>query len=235
MIDGALSMTDVYKRLLPAMRKITAPKPLSQAGVVGVGWARSGGEASGLMGERYLAVDGIDNIISILSDIENGRLSEVDFLELNACNQGCVGGCLTVENPYIAKSRINQLMLSLPMHRSKARALTYADIQTQKELIYQPVGQLDENWEAALKKYARMEALLEELPGLDCGSCGGPSCRALAEDIVLDYASEEDCIFRMRERMLYMTGNEAEADAYLPPPFRKSKESDKTLEKEDIS
>ena len=227
-IDGAISMADIYKRLLPAMRKITEPKKLSKSGIVGIGWARSGGEASGLLvGERYLAVDGIDNIIKILSDFEDGRLSEVSFLELNACTQGCVGGCLAVENPYVAKGRINRLMRNLPVSRNKASEFTYENIHADRELEYQPVGQLDENWEVALQKYARIEALKEELPGLDCGSCGAPSCRALAEDIVMGYASEEDCIFKMRERMLYITGgNEDDADAYLPPPFRKGNDDD---------
>ena len=43
---------------------------------------------------------------------------------------------------------------------------------------------------------------------MDRGSCGAPSCHALAEDIVLGMASEEkDRIFHMRDRMRYMAGN----------------------------
>ena len=57
---------------------------------------------------------------------------------------------------------------------------------------------------------------------LDCGSCGAPSCHALAEDVVLGRASEEDCIFKVRERMQYMAGT-GDADEYLPAPFRKRK------------
>ena len=39
------------------------------------------------------------------------------------------------------------------------------------------------------------------LPGLDCGSCGSPSCRALAEDIVNGYANELNCVFRLNDRI----------------------------------
>ena len=45
---------------------------------------------------------------------------------------------------------------------------------------------------------------------------------ALAEDVVLGRASEEDCIFKVRERMQYMAGT-GDADEYLPAPFRKRK------------
>ena len=65
------------------------------------------------------AVDGIQNIIDILEAVENGFLPDVEFLELNACNQGCVGGCLTIENPYAAKARLKRLMKFLPISRNK--------------------------------------------------------------------------------------------------------------------
>ena len=65
----------------------------------------------------------------------------------------------------------------------------------------------------------RIKELVKTLPGLDCGCCGAPTCSALAEDVVQGYASEEDCIFRMRERMQYLSGT-GDADEYLPAPFR---------------
>ena len=44
---------------------------------------------------------------------------------------------------------------------------------------------------------------------------------------MLGRASEDDCIFKVRERMRSMTGSKAEADDYLPPPFRRRQEPDK--------
>ena len=52
-----------------------------------------------------------------------------------------------------------------------------------------------------MRKMERIDEIFARLPKLDCGSCGAPSCRALAEDIVLGFGSETDCIFRMRERI----------------------------------
>ncbi|MBR0319573.1 MAG: ferredoxin, partial [Clostridia bacterium] len=44
------------------------------------------------------------------------------------------------------------------------------------------------------------------LPGLDCGSCGSPTCRALAMDIVNGYAHEMNCIFKLNERISTLAG-----------------------------
>ena len=46
-----------------------------------------------------------------------------------------------------------------------------------------------------------IDVICESLPGLDCGSCGSPSCRALAEDIVNGYANELNCVFRLNDRI----------------------------------
>ena len=97
-LDGAFAIRDVYLALLGPMKKLDKDnlKPLSASGILGVGWAYVGGESAGRLRERYVAVDGIDNVIRMLEDIEDGRLPEADFVELRACTQGCVGGCLSV-------------------------------------------------------------------------------------------------------------------------------------------
>ena len=47
----------------------------------------------------------------------------------------------------------------------------------------------------------RMQEIDGTLPNLDCGSCGAPSCSALAEDIVRGEADESDCVIRMRQQI----------------------------------
>ena len=43
--------------------------------------------------------------IRVLEDLEDSKFSDLDFIELNSCSGGCVGGVLQVENPYVAKSK----------------------------------------------------------------------------------------------------------------------------------
>ena len=47
----------------------------------------------------------------------------------------------------------------------------------------------------------RIDALEKSLPGIDCGSCGSPTCRALAWDIAHGYANELNCIFKLNDRI----------------------------------
>ena len=47
----------------------------------------------------------------------------------------------------------------------------------------------------------RLDKLTDGLPGLDCGACGSPNCRALAEDIIRGNAFDTDCIVKLRERV----------------------------------
>ena len=44
---------------------------------------------------------------------------------------------------------------------------------------------LDMDFKTAIEKMSRIEEIYQTLPGIDCGACGSPTCRAFAEDIVL--------------------------------------------------
>ena len=49
-----------------------------------------------------------------------------------------------------------------------------------------------------------MNQILETLPGYDCGSCGSPTCKTFAEDIVRGFCSEMDCVHLMKEKLRVM-------------------------------
>ena len=59
-----------------------------------------------------------------------------------------------------------------------------------------------------------LEEIEEKLPGLDCGSCGSPSCRTLAEDIVRGFAKDIDCIFILKDRLKELAGSISELTDY---------------------
>lgn len=226
-LDGAFSVSDIYRSLLDPMKKLPREglPPLASAGCAGVGWAFAGGEAKARGETRYLAVDGIENVIRMLEELEDGRLPDADFIELRACTQGCLGGCFTVENPFTARMHMNQLMRDLPERgiHPESGALVASVLEVTRKPEFLPTYVLDTDRRRAVEKMQRIQQLEEHLPGLRCGSCGAPSCRAFAEDVVMGRASEDDCIFKVRERMQHMTGDNVEADEYLPAPFRRRK------------
>ena len=114
-IDEVVPISDVYFLLINAMKREENIESLSESGMIGVGWASSGGESTAILNEGYLAADGIENVIRVLNSIEDGNIPPVDFIELNACPGGCVGGVMTVQNPFIAKSRLQSLRRYLPV------------------------------------------------------------------------------------------------------------------------
>ena len=81
------------------MDHLDRTEPLQGSGVIGVSWASSGGESAALLNDKYLAADGVENVIRVLEELEDEHIRELEFIELNACSGGCVGGVLTVEKP----------------------------------------------------------------------------------------------------------------------------------------
>ena len=200
--DGAIAISKIYPKLASAMDKLTSIEPLANSGVIGVGWATSGGESAAMLGDRYLAADGIENVIRVLEELEDERIRNVDFVELNACTGGCVGGVLTVENPYVAQARIHTLRKYLPVSQNHLKDGVPDKMMWDKPLEYdENVLSLDKDINRAMEMMEQIEKIEASLPGLDCGSCGAPSCHAMAEDIVKGSAKETECIFKLREQI----------------------------------
>jgi len=85
-----------------------------------------------------------------------------------------------------------------------------------------PAMALSDDMEEAIQRMERMEAILETLPGLDCGSCGAPTCQAMAEDIVRGLGVETDCVFVLRERLQELAQELGELSSKLPPAMKRS-------------
>lgn len=199
-VTGALSVSDMYFRIRSKRKDIQNPLPLSKTGIIGLNWAGTGGEATSLLSDRYLAADGIENCIQVLDEIENGTIRDLDFIELNACNGGCVGGTLNVENPFLAKARIRSLRKYLPVSRNHlGEEETPDDIMLDDEFSDNGCFAIAGDRMTAIAKMAEIEEIYRNLPHLDCGSCGAPSCHALAEDIINCDACEDDCLIKLRE------------------------------------
>lgn len=196
-VDVVISIQDAYFALIGKMKKEETVPALSESGRVGIGWARAGGEATALFNEDYLAADGIDHVIHVLDQIENGNIPPIDFIELNACTGGCVGGVLTIQNPFIAKARIQTLRRYLPVSRNiltKEETDYIPDLYLFEDMPeYEPIARLSDSVIKSMRMMADIQKLRAGLPGIDCGACGAPTCRAFAEDIVRGRATIEEC------------------------------------------
>lgn len=202
-IDNVVAIKDVYPLLLPHMnRDESTLQPLSNSGRIGLGWCNSGGEVGGLLIDSYLAADGIVNILRVLEQIEDEKIHGLKFIELNACNGGCVGGTLTVENAYVATTKTKRLLRYQPVSKSHlSDHLEVKHIYWDDDVEYEPVFRLGNTFKESLDMMHTVEELTQKFPGLDCGSCGAPTCQTLSEDIVRGVATSNDCIYVLREHI----------------------------------
>lgn len=211
LVDGALPINLLFGGInhLLVEKELTAVPHRSSG--IGIGWARAGGENSGVGVGSALAVDGIQNVAILLEELELGKLHDIEYIEALACPQGCVGGALTVENPFVARAMIQKLAgqygdktlpnevqtLYAELIKESARFFTHDKVVHDKSVL-----RLDRDLSKAITKLNRLEAILAKLPEMDCGACGSPTCRSLAEDIVQGIAQLTDCIFILREQLV---------------------------------
>ncbi len=225
-LDGAISISEIFPRLTHEMDNLTEVEPIANSGIIGVSWAGSGGESAALLNEKYLAADGIENVIRVLEELEDERIRELDFIELNACSGGCVGGVLCVENAYVAKARLQRLRKYLPVSQNHLPGDVPGDMEWEGKLEFAPVLKLSDDLMEAMQMMDSIDHICDGLPGLDCGSCGAPSCRALAEDVVKGVAKKSDCIFVLREQIQNVASTLSAMGGFVPPGLREGDEGD---------
>lgn len=208
-VDGAIPISSIFGELKHSLNTLPLDDSILRTTGVGIGWARSGGENVAIKIENAMSVDGIHNVVNLLEEIEMNKLPEIDYIEAMACPEGCVGGALTVENPFVARVGIRKLAEQFkdnelrPEVLKLGRSLASESFFDNKEQLAAKLAlQLDKDLGVAIKKMEKIEEIITTLPGLDCGACGSPTCRSLAEDIVQEQAQLTDCIILLRDELV---------------------------------
>lgn len=173
-----------------------------------VQWARRAGESKHVQAFTkkkltILAVSGMRNTLDVLQELELGRLRGVDFVECRVCDTGCVGGIANADSRFLASLRVNGINTDWDINEKdmeRAEELHAMGLWPMpEELEPRPRMPLSDNVADAMMKLQQMKEIYGGLPHIDCGSCGRPSCRAMAEEIVRGNGSATDCIFKLRE------------------------------------
>lgn len=229
-VTGAIGISSIYSDLLKSLPVQPVTLRGQRASWLGIGWAASGGENAAVEVSNSLVVDEINSVSEILEQIALGKLNDVEHIEALACAGGCIGGPLTVENRFTARHRMKQRAQLLVVEEASqckdSRQCDLEDILGAAErcpIEPRSILRLDEDIVKAMNKIELIEKTLNELPGLDCGSCGSPNCKALAEDIVQGTASETDCVFNLRERVHVLAQEMVKLSGKLPPSLHNNK------------
>lgn len=204
-VDVVLSMKAVYGEILRNLSSREAGH-ITRSTRESLLWSITGGQGEPLGIENYLAVDGIHEVIKVLEEIEMDRLDGMEFFEGMACVGGCAGGPLTIENTFIAKSRMKTLAKGLPNSTASEEEIKEQIEMYQSGLIRltehiepKAIMRLDDDISKSIRKMEMIKEMLKHLPGIDCGVCGSPTCRAFAEDIVKGESQKAICIVKTME------------------------------------
>ncbi len=191
-------------------------------------WSITGGESRHVASFshrplRTVAVSGLRNTMDLLTELELGRLGGVDYVECRACDLGCIGGVGTHESRFLSRLRIDDMKMDWSISEEEmARIISWYEKGIwQLEQTIEPKQRLplSSDLSEAMAKLKDMNAIYAELPHIDCGSCGRPSCRAMAEDIVRGKGEMTDCIFKLRERILDLSKEISNLSGRVPHAF----------------
>lgn len=200
-VDGLINMKDFYNRIMQVISKDQVEgtsalrKHLRRDGIL---WSLPRGEARHFK-QKSMAVDGINNVVKILERMENEEVPDLDFLELKSCHQGCAGGILLTGNRFLTVERLQKRSKRYPFigedDLSCVNCKAIEPTLKGEPILPNYVFALDTDRMKALEKLQKMDRILCQLPGIDCGACGAPNCHALAEDMVQGKAKMTDCVF----------------------------------------
>ncbi len=144
---------------------------------------------------QYIAIDGTDNCINALRDIENGQIHNC-FIEMSACVGSCVGGpvmekyhhspirnCISVSN-YAGEEDFDvEYPGALPL-RKKFYSLEKKQNITEEEIT----------------KILREMGKTKVEDELNCGSCGYDTCRKKAEAVIQGKAEISMCLPYLKDK-----------------------------------
>jgi Fe-S-cluster-containing hydrogenase component 2 len=207
-LDGAMSIQEIFNRTMMILKKTTGPHLMdiqNRISGIGIGWAISGGEIRGLKSSLSVSVSGVHDTIRILEDVEAGKLKNIEYLECLICPDGCIGGPLTVENRFLAKSAALRLIRTFG-GKKKVDEQLFKKLYDQGFFSFEvgirpkPFPALDKSRGKAIKKIQKLEQIFKQLPKIDCGLCGSPDCKTFAEDVVRNNARPEKCSFLNKAR-----------------------------------
>jgi len=222
-ITGVINLDFIYNKVYKSIKQsgknhcmIPHKDELDAKGIL---WSLTNGEKDTTEG-RALAIDEIHNVIEFLEKIESDEISDVDFIELRACDESCAGGVLTSGNRFLTVERMKNRAKAVEENKEDLSCLS-SEIKNYKAYLINNMNvskimprsmlKLDEDMSEAIRKMSKMREIMEYLPKTDCGMCGAATCQTLAEDIVMSRADITDCVFiqRIMEQKGSMTMNEA--------------------------
>ena len=147
-------------------------------------------------GYTYLAIDGVENCISALKDIEQGKVHNC-FIEMSACVGSCVGG--PVMEDY-RRAPIEDYMAVSSYAGKKDFEVEQMDSYDVKKHFARIELRNGVPSEAEIKEILKKMGKTRPEDELNCGSCGYDTCREKAIAIYHGKAEISMCLPYLKEK-----------------------------------
>ncbi len=147
-------------------------------------------------GYTYLAIDGIDNCIAALKDIESGKIHKC-FIEMSACVGSCIGGPIMEKynrSPIGDYAAVSNYAGKRDFDVEQPEALT---LKKHFSYIERKSAQPSE---AEIASVLRQMGKFKPSDELNCGSCGYNSCRDKAIAICHGKAEISMCLPFLKDK-----------------------------------
>ena len=144
----------------------------------------------------YLALDGTEDCISALREIEKGNLRNC-FIEMSACRGSCIGGPVMEKYHYSPVSNYTQVASYAKNEDFDVPPVDEREIYREHEFIGENKNiPTQSEIEAILKKIGKTKPEDE----LNCGSCGYNTCREKAIAVYQGKADLTMCLPYLKDR-----------------------------------
>ena len=209
-IDGVINMNLLYNRVykhIKDMGKNHQYKPLTRQRLSAdaILSTLTNGERRICGAKRSYSIDGIQNVMDFLDKLENDEVEGVEFLELRACDQSCAGALLSCDNRFLCGERMYARARKAAERERNGEMARDREMDKYKDYLIEhslvdeveprSMMVLDSDIGKALEKMEKIERLKVQLPQIDCGVCGAPTCEAFATDVVCEKARLHQCVF----------------------------------------
>ena len=147
-------------------------------------------------GYTYMALDGVENCITALKDIENGKIHKC-FIEMSACVGSCIGG--PVMEKY-HRSPVHDYMSVAQYAGTRDFDVAQPDALTLKKNFTVIDHKLMQPAEYEIAAVLRQMGKFKPSDELNCGSCGYNSCREKAIAICQGKAEISMCLPFLKDK-----------------------------------
>ena len=148
-------------------------------------------------GYTYIALDGVENCIAALKDIESGRIHKC-FIEMSACVGSCIGG--PVMEKYHRTSPIKDYITVADYAGERDFAVEQPEPMALKKNFTMIKHKLAPPSETEIMTVLRQMGKFKPSDELNCGSCGYNSCREKAVAIIQGKAESSMCLPFLKDK-----------------------------------